>query len=78
MIDFVLFFVINEVRWGLCEGGTMCFGLRRRDHVLRFADKKIEARHGKHRVFSMWKGVGVGRRGEIVPEQFRKVRGVWV
>ena len=27
MINFVLFFVINEVRWGLREGGTMCFGL---------------------------------------------------
>ena len=46
--------------------------------MLRFADKKIEARHGRHRVFSMWRGVGVGRRGEIVPEQFRKVRVVWV
>ena len=46
--------------------------------MLRFADKKIEARRGKHRVFSMQEGVGVGRRGEIVPEQFRKVRGVWV
>ena len=51
--------------------------MRRRDHVLRFADKKIEARRGRHRVFSMWRGVGVGRRGEIVLEQFRKVRGVW-
>ena len=45
--------------------------------MLRFADKKIEVRHGRHHVFSMWQGVGVGRRGEIVPEQFRKVRGVW-
>ena len=27
MINFVLFFVINEVRRGSCEGGTMCFGL---------------------------------------------------
>ena len=45
--------------------------------MLRFADKKIEVRRGKHRVFSMWEGVGVGRRGEIVPEQFRKVRAVW-
>ena len=27
MINFIFFFVINEVRWGLCEGGTMCFGL---------------------------------------------------
>ena len=44
--------------------------MRRRDHVLQFADKKIEARRGKHRVFSMWKGVRVGRRGEIVLEQF--------
>ena len=51
--------------------------MRRRDHVLRFADKKIEVRRGRHHVFSMWKGVRVGRRGEIVPEQFRKVRGVW-
>ena len=27
MINFIFFFVINEVRWGSCEGGTMCFGL---------------------------------------------------
>ena len=27
MINFILFFVINEVRRGFCEGGTMCFGL---------------------------------------------------
>ena len=52
--------------------------MRRRDHVLWFANKKIEARRGKHHVFSMWEGVGVSRRGEIVLEQFRKVRGVWV
>ena len=51
--------------------------MRRRDHVLRFADKKIEERHGRHRVFSMWEGVRVGRRGEIVPEKFRKVHVVW-
>ena len=51
--------------------------LRRRDHVLRFADKKIEARCGKHCVFSMREGVKVGRRGEIVPEKFRKVHVVW-
>ena len=51
--------------------------MRRRDHVLRFADKKIEERRGKHRVFSTREEVGVGKRGEIVPEQFRKVRGVW-
>ena len=51
--------------------------MRRRDHVLRFADKKIEVRRGKHRVFSMWEEVGVGRRGEIVPEQFRKVCVIW-
>ena len=46
--------------------------------MLQFVDKKIEARRGKHRVFSMWEGVRVSKRGEIVPEQFRKVRGVWV
>ena len=46
--------------------------------MLWFADKKIEARCGKHRVFSMREEVGVGRRGGIVPEQFRKVRGIWV
>ena len=44
--------------------------LQRRDHVLRFADKKIEARHGKYHVFSMWEEVGVGRKGGIVPVQF--------
>ena len=31
---------------------------RRRDHVLQFGDRKIEAKHGKHRVFSIWGGVG--------------------
>ena len=44
--------------------------MRRRDHVLRFADKKIEERRGKHRVFSKREGVEVGRRGAIVPEKF--------
>ena len=51
-------------------------GLQRRDHVLRFADKKIEARRGKHCVFSMWGEVGVGRKEEIVPVQFQRVHGV--
>ena len=46
--------------------------------MLQFADKKIEARHGRYHVFSIWKGVGVGRKGEIVPVQFRKVHGVQV
>ena len=46
--------------------------------MLRFADKKIEARRGRHHVFSMWREVGVGRRGGIVLERFRKVCGVWV
>ena len=27
MIYFIFFFVIYEVRWGLYEGGTMCFSL---------------------------------------------------
>ena len=40
---------------------------RRKDHVLQFADKKIEVRRGKHHVFSRWVGVGVGRKEEIVP-----------
>ena len=44
--------------------------MQRRDHVLQFADKKIEVRHGKCCVFSMWEGVGVGRKEEIVPVQF--------
>ena len=51
--------------------------MQRRDHVPRFADKKIEERCGKHRVFSMREGVEVGRRGEIVPEKFRKVHVIW-
>ena len=38
--------------------------------MLRFANKKIEARHGKCRVFSMWEEVRVGRKEGIVPVQF--------
>ena len=44
--------------------------------MLQFADKKIEARCGKCCVFSMWEGVRVGRKEEIVPVQFQKVCGV--
>ena len=43
---------------------------QRKDHVLQLADKKIEARRGKYRVFSMWEGVGVSMKGEIAPVQF--------
>ena len=32
--------------------------------MLRLGDKKIEARHGKHRVSSMWGEVGVRVRGD--------------
>ena len=41
--------------------------------MLRFVYKKIEERRGRHRVFSMWEEVEVGRRGGIVPEKFQKV-----
>ena len=34
--------------------------------MLQFVDKKIEVRHGKCCVFSMWEGVGVGRKGGII------------
>ena len=44
--------------------------------MLWFADKKIEVRCGRHHVFSMWGEVGVGRKGGIVPVQFRKVHGI--
>ena len=49
---------------------------RRKDHVLRFVEKKIEVRRGKHCVSSMWEEVEVGKKGEIVPVQFQKVHGV--
>ena len=60
----------------LCYLCSQVGASQRRDHVLQFANKKIEARHGRYHVFSIWKGVGVGRKGEIVPVQFRKVCGV--
>ena len=44
--------------------------------MLQFADKKIEARCGKHHVSSMWEGVRVGRKEKIVPVRFQKVHGV--
>ena len=50
---------------------------RRKDHVLRFVDKKIEGWRGIHRVFSMWKEGVSGTRGEIVPERFQMDRVVW-
>ena len=34
---------------------------RRKGHVLRSGDKKIEVRHGRHHVSSMWGEVRVGR-----------------
>ena len=50
---------------------------RRRDHVLRFDDKKIEGWRGIRRGFSMWKEDVSGIRGEIVPERFQKDHVVW-
>ena len=44
--------------------------------MLQFVDKKIEVRHGKHRVFSTWEGARVSKKEEIVPVQFQKVHGV--
>ena len=43
--------------------------------MLQFANKKIEARCGKHHVFSMREGVEVGRKKKIVPVQISK--GLW-
>ena len=50
---------------------------RRRDHVLRSVDKKIEGWRGIHHGFSIWVEGGVGMRGEIVPEKFQKGHDVW-
>ena len=50
---------------------------RRRDHVLRFVDKKIEGWRGIRRGFSMWGEDVSGTQGEIVPERFQKDRVIW-
>ena len=47
-------------------------------HTILWSDKKIEARHGIHRVSSMWKGVRVCMSMEIVPERFRRGHVFWV
>ena len=51
-------------------------GFVKEGHVLQIANKKIEARCGKHHVFSMREGVEVGRKEKIVPVQFQKVCGI--
>ena len=50
---------------------------RRRDHVLRFDDKKIEGWCGIRRGFSMWREDVSDTRGGIVPERFQRGRVVW-
>ena len=47
--------ILLRYLWGQEEAS------RRRDHVLQFGDKKIEVRHGRHHVSSMWGEVRVGR-----------------
>ena len=44
--------------------------------MLRFDDKKIEEWRGTYHGSSMWKGVGVGIQGEIVPGQFQRDHGI--
>ena len=42
--------------------------MRTRVHMVQWSDREIEEKHGIHRVSSMWKGVGVYKSMEIVPE----------
>ena len=49
---------------------------RRKDHVLWFADKKIEEWCGTYCGSFMWREGGVCIQGEIVLELFQKVHGV--
>ena len=44
--------------------------------MLRFDDREIEVRRGKHRVSSTWGEDEVSRKEGIVPEQFQKVHGI--
>ena len=36
--------------------------------MILWSNREIEEKHGTHHVSSMWRGVGVYKLGEIVPE----------
>ena len=42
--------------------------MRMRVHMVLWSDREIEEKHGICHVFSMWRGVGVYKSEEIVPE----------
>ena len=42
--------------------------MRMRVHMVLWSNREIEEKHGIHHVFSMWRGVGVYKSGEIIPE----------
>ena len=46
--------------------------MKTRVHMILWSDREIEAKHGTCHVFSMWRGVGVYKSAEIVPERSRK------
>ena len=43
--------------------------MRMRVHMVLWSDREIEEKHGIRHVFSMWRGVGVYKSVEIVPER---------
>ena len=51
--------------------------MRMRVHMIQWSDREIEEKHGICHVSFMWRGVGVYKSVEIVPEQSRKVRVFW-
>ena len=51
--------------------------MRMRAHMVQWSDREIEEKHGIHHVSSMWRGVGVYKSVEIVPERSRKDHVFW-
>ena len=51
--------------------------MRMRVHMVLWSDREIEEKHGIRHVSSMWRGVGVYKSGEIVPERSQKDRVFW-
>ena len=43
--------------------------MRMRVHMVQRSDREIEEKHGIRHVSSMWRGVGVYKSVEIVPER---------
>ena len=51
--------------------------MRMRAHMVQWSGREIEEKHGIRCVSSMWKGVGVYKSVEIVPERSQKDHVIW-